>query len=406
VSTRPLTDRIRQLLGAAALAETEGGVPLVQPADEAGCAILLRTASAERWRVAIEGAGSWCSTPADADLRLGTGRLRHVGPVDAGDLVATAQAGVAWTTLRGRLADHGVWLAQDVPGEGRTFGSVLATGTTGPLRSGYGAPRDHVLGLTLVTGDGRIVRVGGRVVKNVAGYDVAKLALGTFGAFGVLTSVHFRLRAVPRADVLLRYTGTRDTLLDAARAVLGAGLTPAALELLSPAASGADAWTLAARLVGTESEVAADDAAVRAAVDQPCLSSRGDDAGAFWHETLAAVVRQPVALRIGAEPSGLETALDLVALHLDERVADWIGVSVPAGTVRWAGAASPDALRSLRRAAAQHEWPLTLERAPTDTCRGVGHFGAYREGVFRLVQSLRAAFDPAGILATPLDPVP
>jgi glycolate oxidase FAD binding subunit len=406
VSSQPLTDRIRQLLGAAAVPEADGGVPLVQPADEAGCAILLRTASAEGWRVAIEGGGSWCATPADAVLRLGTARLRHVGPVDAGDLVATAQAGVPWLTLRDGLADHGMWLAQDVPGEGRTLGSVLATGTTGPLRSGYGAPREHVLGLTLVTGDGRVVRVGGRVVKNVAGYDVSKLALGTFGAFGVLTSVHLRLRAVPRADVLLRCTGTRDAMLEAARAVLRAGLTPAALELLSPAAAGAEAWTLAVRLVGTESEVSADDAAIRAAVDQACFSARGDDAGAFWHDALAAVVRRPVTLRIGAEPAALETALDLVALHLDERVADWVGVSVPAGTLRWSGTATADAVRSIRRAAAQHEWPLTLERAPTDLCRAVGHFGAYREGVFRLVQSLRAAFDPAGILATPLDPAP
>jgi len=406
VSARAITDRLRQLLGAAAVPEAEGGIPLVEPADEAACALLLRTASAEGWRVAIEGTGSWCATPTDADLRLGTTRLQQVGPVDAGDLVATAQAGVRWTGLRDRLADHGAWLAQDAPGGDRTLGSVLSTGTAGPLRSGFGAPRDHVLGLTLVTGDGRIVRVGGRVVKNVAGYDVSKLALGMFGAFGVLTSVHLRLRTVPRADMLLRCSGTRDALLDSARAVLEAGLTPAALELLSPTASGADAWTLAVRLVGTESEVAADDAAVRAAIDPPCTPSRGAGAGAFWHDTLSAVVRRPVTIRVGAEPSDLETALDLVALHLDERVADWIGVSVPAGTVRWSGAASAEALRSIRRAAAQHEWPLTVERAPADICRAVGHFGAYREGVSRLVQGLRSAFDPAGILATSIDPSP
>jgi glycolate oxidase FAD binding subunit len=406
VSSRSLTDRVRQLLGAAALAETEGAVPLVQPADEAGCALLLRTASAEGWRVAIEGAGSWCATPADAHLRLGTSRLREVGPVDAGDLVATSETGVRWRALRDRLADDGMWLAQDVPGGDRTLGSVLATGTTGPLRSGFGALRDHVLGLTLVTGDGRILRVGGRVVKNVAGYDVAKLALGTFGAFGVLTSVHLRLRAVPRADLLLRCAGPRDAMLEAARAVLRLGLTPAALELLSPAASGTDAWTLAVRVVGTESEVGADDTSVRAAVDRPCSADRGDEARAFWEDVLTAAVAPPVTLRIGADPAELEAALDLVALHLDERVADWIGVSVAAGTVRWSGDASGDVLLRLRRAAAQREWSLTLERAPADVCRAVGHFGAYREGVFRLVQSLRAAFDPAGILAVPLDPAP
>jgi hypothetical protein len=192
-------------------------------------------------------------------------------------------------------------------------------------------------------------------------------------------------------------------MLEAARAVLQSGHTPPALELLSPAVSGGEAWTLAVRLVGTESEVAADETSVCAAVEQPCAAERGDHAGAFWHDALAGPVRRPVTLRIGAEPSELEAALDLVALHLDERVADWMSVSVPAGTVRWSGAASADALRGLRRAAAQHEWPLTLERAPADIVGAVGHFGAYQEGVFRLVQSLRAAFDPAGIIATPLD---
>jgi FAD/FMN-containing dehydrogenase len=248
--------------------------------------------------------------------------------------------------------------------------------------------------------------VGGRVVKNVAGYDVAKLALGTFGAFGVITGVHLRLRAVPRADLLLRCTGTRDAMIEAARDVLRRGLTPAALELLSPAAADTDAWTLAVRVVGTEAEVAADEVTVRAAVGRPCTADRGDEARVFWEEVLAGAGSMPVTARIGADPAELETALDLVALHLDERVADWIGVSVTAGTVRWSGDASGDVLSRLRRAAAQREWPLTLERGPAALCRSVGHFGAYREGVFRLVQSLRAAFDPAGILAVPLDSAP
>jgi len=401
---RALTDRVRQLLGAEAIPESPGEPPLVCPADESECALLLRTASAEGWQVFIEGGGTWCATPPETDLRLGTTRLNAVGPVEPADLVATARPGVRWSALRERLADDGTWLAQDAPGGDRTLGSVLATATAGPLRSGFGTPRDQVLGLTLVTGDGRVVRVGGRVVKNVAGYDIAKLALGTFGAFGVITSVHLRLRAVPRADLTLRGGGTRDTLLDAARGVLQAGLTPAALELLSPAAVGADEWTLAVRLLGTDAEVAADDRALRARVPLTLAPLRSDDAATFWREVLSGSARRAATARIGADPSDLEDALDLVALHLDERVADWIQVSVPAGTVRWSGDALAEHLQGLRRAAAEHEWPLTLERGPAAIVRAVGHFGAYREGVFRLVRALRAAFDPAGILTTPLDP--
>jgi glycolate oxidase FAD binding subunit len=408
VTPRALADRLRQLLGEAALpppaADEAALPPLVLPADEAACALLLRTASVEGWRVAIVGAGSWLSAPPAVDLRLGTARLDALGPVQPADLVATVQTGVRWNALRRGLADRHVWLAQDQPGHDRTLGSVFATGTSGPLRCGFGTVRDQVLGLTMVAGDGRVLRVGGRVVKNVAGYDLAKLALGTFGACGVITEAHLRLRAVPRADVTLSIDGTRDALLDAARAVLDRGMTPAALELLSPAAASRDGWRLAIRLLGTEAEVAADQTEVQAALPTAAAVRRGDEAAAFWAQLLETAAEPPTTLRLGASPATLEDALDLVALHLDERVADWIAVTIPAGVVRWSGSATAETLAGLRRTAAEHEWPMTLERAPWGVRSAVGHFGAYREGVHRLVQGLRAAFDPAGILVTPLDP--
>jgi FAD/FMN-containing dehydrogenase len=410
VTPRALTDRLRQLLGDAALptppARDAALPPLVLPRDEAACALLLRTASVEGWHVAIVGAGSWLAAPPGADLRLGTARLDALGAVEPADLVATAQTGIRWNALRRSLADRFVWMAQDLPGGDRTLGSALATGTSGPLRCGFGTLRDQVLGLPLVTGDGRVLRVGGRVVKNVAGYDLGKLALGTFGTLGVITEAHLRLRAVPRADVTLTVDGTRDTLLDAGRAVLDRGLTPAALELLSPAAAARDGWRLAVRLLGTEAEVAADHTAVQAALPDAAAVLRGAAAAAFWREHLAAVVAPPTTVRLGTSPSSLEDALDLVALHLDERVGDWIAVTISAGVIRWSGAATADALTRMRRVAAEHEWPVTLERAPWDVRTAVGHFGAYREGVHRIVQGLRAAFDPAGILLTPLDPTP
>ena len=408
MTPRALTDRVRQLLGDAALPSPSlrdaALPPLVLPTDAAACALLLRTASVEGWRVAVVGAGTWLSAPPGADLRLGTARLDAVGPVEPADLVATAQTGVRWDTLRRGLADRHVWMAQDVPGRDRTLGSALATATSGPLRCGFGALRDQVLGLTLVTGDGRVLHVGGRVVKNVAGYDLAKLALGTFGAFGMIAEAHLRLRAVPRADVTLAVDGMRDALLDVARGVLDRGVPPAALELLSPAAAGHGTWRLAIRLLGTEAEVAADQTEVQSALPRAATVLRGDEAATFWRAFLEASVASPVTLRLGASPSSLEDALDLVALHLDERVADWIAVTIPAGVTRWSGSATAAALARLRRAAAAHEWPVTLERAPWDVRAAVGHFGAYREGVHRIVQGLRAAFDPAGILMAPLDP--
>src|SRR6185436_8983503 len=153
-----------------------------------------------------------------------------------GDLVATVQAGTPIESLRRRLADEGMWLAIDPPGRPeRTLGSVVATATAGPLRHGFGPVRDHVLGCTVATGDGRLVNAGGRVVKNVAGYDLTKLQVGGFGGFGIIAEVHLRLRALPRADVTLLARGPRDELTSGARELLASHLLPGALELLSPA---------------------------------------------------------------------------------------------------------------------------------------------------------------------------
>ena len=96
-------------------------------------------------------------------------------------------------------------------------------------------------------------------------------------------------------------------------------------------------------------------------------------------------------------------ALDLIAHHLDRTLEGWVSVTVPSGAVRFCGAADAPRLARLRRAAAEREMPLTVERAPWEIRSAVGHFGAYREGVSRLVSGLRRAFDPAGILLVPTD---
>src|ERR1043166_1382371 len=156
--------------------------------------------------------------------------------IEPQDPPATAEAGIGCDLLRQQLADRGTWLALDPPGlAGRTLGSIAATATAGPLRQGFGPVRDHLLGVTFVTGDGRLVHSGGRVVKNVAGYDLTRLEAGAFGAFGVIVLIHLRLRALPRADQTLALEGSREDLTQVAEDIAAAGIQPAAHELMSPA---------------------------------------------------------------------------------------------------------------------------------------------------------------------------
>lgn len=388
------------MLGSDAVVDTDtSGMPRVAPRTEDAVALVMQAAANDGWRVRIEGHGSWVPADAPADLALTTRGLERVARLDAADLVATVEAGVLWGDLQRALADQGVWVAADPPGEGRTVGGVVATGTAGPLRTGFGAMRDQVLGATLVTGEGHIARAGGRVVKNVAGYDLTKLATGSFGSFGIVTSVNLRLRAVPRADSTLVGTGERDMLIEAARAIQEAGITPASLEVLSPLAAGREGWTLAVRFVGSAPAVDAERQVASGAASVPLAALEARDAGDFWRGALAGAARSAVTLRIGTLATAMDDALDLLLHHLDEQ---WIMAGVGAGGLRWAGDAPVDRIRLLRHAAAQREMPLTLERGLWPMREQLGHFGAYREGVGQLVSALREAFDPAGILVVPL----
>jgi FAD/FMN-containing dehydrogenase len=277
---------------------------------------------------------------------------------------------------------------------------VVASGTAGPLRGGFGGVRDHVLGLTLVTGDGRVLKAGGIVVKNVAGFDLVKLATGSFGAFGVVTTTTFRLRTVPRASVTLLGNGPRPQLLDAAGEILAAGITPVALELLSPAGSGGTGCELAIRLVGSNAEVAAARDAIRRVTDIALPEVSPSDTPRLWHTILSRTTHYPLTVRLGALPSSIDRTLDLTSHYLTE---GWTTASMGVGVVRWSGAAPPEDLRRLRHAAAQLEIPVTLERATWNIRAAVGHFGAYREGVGQIVSGLRHVFDPARVIVSPLE---
>ena len=393
-----ITARIRALLGAAAIHEEPDGPPHVAPDSIDGVAVLLGTAHEEGWRVRVEGAGTWVPTDAPADLALTTRRLDAVTAVAPQDLTATAQAGVPLAGLRQRLAEDTAWLPLDPPGATlRSLGSVIATGTAGPLRLGFGPVRDHLLGLTAVTGDGRVVRSGGRVMKNVAGYDVAKLHSGGFGAFGVVVEAHLRLRTLPRADATYLLEDGRDLLMDVLDEVRAAGLQPAAAELVGPALGQRVEWTLAIRLTGGAESVQADEQALRAIAGGRMIPLPPQAAQEFWQTTAARLGARPVTIRAGALPSGVDAVIDLLQHQLGD---EWISASPECGAVRWTGDAPPDRLEHVRRMLAALEVPLTLERAPWPQRQAVGHFGAYREGVGPLVESLRRAFDPHGCLVT------
>jgi glycolate oxidase FAD binding subunit len=168
-------------------------------------------------------------------LRIGddltTDGLDRILEHEAGDLTCTVESGVQLSALQSALAEHGQRLSLDPPGD-PTIGALLAENVSGPLRHRFGAPRDLVLGATLVLGDGTVASAGGKVVKNVAGYDLARLVCGSRGRLALIARASFRLHPLPKA--------TRTLVLetdDAPRAVaalLRSQLEPSALDVLHP----------------------------------------------------------------------------------------------------------------------------------------------------------------------------
>ena len=393
--------RLRALLGPSNVDRDADNLPRATPESGDTLALVCRLAHDEGWTMRVEGRSTWLPADAPADLAVSTRALDAVVSVSAADLVATVQAGATLDSVRRALGERQMWLALDPPGRPeRSIGSVAATGTAGPLREGFGPVRDHILGCTVVTGDGRVVRAGGRVVKNVAGFDVAKLHVGGFGAFGIITELHLRLRALPQADVTLVRRGPRDPLSHAARALREAGFAPAAMELLSPALAAEPEWMLVTRVLGLHDAVRAEIEQVSAVAPGGWEELPADRAAALWGMVARGAASGPVSLRLGVLGAGVDEAIDVVADTLGEGL---LAAGPGGGGLRWTGDADPERIRRLRRTLAPREIPLTLERAPWAVRRAVGHFGAYREGVGQLVGRLRETFDPGHRLAVALE---
>ncbi len=392
-------DQLRDRLPAGLLSSTAEGILLVSPSTTGQVAEVMTQAHEAGWRVAVRGAGTWIPGDAPCDLVLSTAGLTAIPRVSPADLTATVETGVPLDALQQRLAADGAWLPLDPPGHpGRTLGSVLATATAGALQHSRGTPRELTLGCTVVTGDGRVVTAGGAVVKNVAGYDLTRLQVGGFGAFGILTEVHLRLRALPGNDRTLLLAGPRDQLTRCARHLTEINLDAAAIELASPAATGTQSWVLVIRLLGSAAGTEAEAARITEVADTPVTVLTPEEAHQRRQTISLSFLGMPCAIRLGVLPDGIDDTLDLLINHLGEGP---LTAEPASGGIRIGADTDAETIHLLRRTLAEREIPLTVERAPWALRSTTGHFGAYREGVGALVTGLQATFDPAGTLVVP-----
>ncbi len=248
---------------------------------------------------------------------------------EPGDLTLTARAGTTLAQLARVCRSEGQWLALDPFGSpDGTLGATIATASAGPLASAFGTPRDQVLGCELVTGTGDVVRAGGRVVKNVAGFDLVRLNTGAWGTLGVLTEVSVRLRALPEVDRTVAVTVSPAA---AWRWLRASEYTPLAAELVSPALSEAlgtgSGATLLVRLGGNETLVRA------AGESLGALGPVRDVATSVWDALAASEPAGAAVIRLSTAPSRGAALWDR-ASAVAERAHGFAHATLTRGVVR------------------------------------------------------------------------
>src|SRR5438477_1609240 len=248
----PLLDKLRAIVGPAHVLAgvelspfvIEGRTPeaAVLPGSVDEVAAVIVQAAEAGVPVVPWGGGSAIGVgvpAARAGLVLLLTRLDALVEHEPGDLTATAQAGITIAALQAALRARGQWLSLDPPDAARaTLGGVLAANASGPRRHLYGTARDLLIGVTVVTADGAVVHGGGKVVKNVAGYDLPKLFIGSYGTLGVIVEATVKLRPLPGQEelVCVRFDRLKDAGA-AVRAIAASDLLPNAVELLDGAAA-------------------------------------------------------------------------------------------------------------------------------------------------------------------------
>jgi glycolate oxidase FAD binding subunit len=313
--------------------------------------------------------------PAARDgIELHTNALDRVLEHSQADMVVSVEAGITLEALKARLGKSGQFLPLDpFNSPGHTIGGLLATGWTGPLRQRYGSPRDFLIGIRVALPDGRLATAGGRVVKNVSGYDLMKLHFGALGTLGVIVAASFKVFPKPLHDVTVESKhDSMDEAWSAADQALGMPMGPAAVELFSTG-------RVVARVFGSP------DATRRMVAE---LGWPEADGSMWKQHSNAAAVRWA---RIAMPRHQLRSILDRLGAEQHWWASPGIGIA------NWAVAGGADEVRAVRAAAVAAGGSLVLLAGPSDLRRDAGAWGT-PPATLHLMRRLRSAFDPNAVI--------
>ncbi len=387
--------------------------------DEVAQAVAL--AAEHGLTVLARGGGSRINVgglPEQIDVLLETSKLTRLLEYEAPDLTCHAEAGLTLAALQAQLARHGQWLALDPSdAEQATLGGILASNASGPKRLRYGTARDLLIGLRVVQANGEIAHSGGRVVKNVAGYDLNKLYIGSLGTLGIIVEANFKLQPLPAIErtVLLTFPNAHDAM-QTVIAILGSLLTPSAIELIDAGAANdmsnffglnlpTSGYTLAVNFEGGS-------VSVNRQIDEVLLIARrnnalmsddvtGEAQNRFWdvvREHTQGTVTCKAAMLVSQVTPYLQKVEQICRRHeLEAAIVAHAGNGILYIELR-PGDATPrivEAVAELRIHAQEVRGSMVVERCPVDLKRRINVWGEPGSD-FSLMQRLKRQFDPKG----------
>lgn len=387
--------------------------------EEAGQVVAL--ANQQGLKLLPRGGGSRMNLgglPDQIDVLLEINKLNRLLEHEAPDLTCSVEAGITLAALQAQLATKGQKLSLDPPdAEQTTVGGVLASNASGPKRLRYGTARDLVIGLRVVQATGEIARSGGRVVKNVAGYDLNKLYIGSLGTLGVIVEANFKLHPLPPAErtLLLTYENAADAM-QTAITILGSVLTPSALELIDAGAASDMTDFFGLNLPTRGCTLAVNFEGSLTAIDRQMhetqLISRknnalmeddlqGTEQERFWN-----VIREhtqgTLTCKVAILPSQIAQYLQHVERicrrhNLEAAIVAHAGNGVLYIELRPVDATLRliEAIGELHRHTQEAHGSLIVERCPVDLKRLISVWGEPRAD-FQLMQRLKQQFDPQG----------
>ncbi|HTV59053.1 MAG TPA: FAD-binding oxidoreductase [Verrucomicrobiae bacterium] len=457
MSTSPgaVLSRLASIVGASHVTEDassvqaysiDGVAPVsaVRPGSIAEAAEVVKFAAAERLALVASGARTKLAMglpPREYDLALDLSRLDRISAYDPGDLTLSVEAGIPLSKIASALAQHAQFLPLAVPFENSaTIGGTIASGIDSPLRQFFGTARDFVLGMEFITGDGSLAKSGGRVVKNVTGYDLHKLMIGAMGSLGVIAQVHFRTFPAPRSRRAFLASFDRSKQAWTLRqSIADSPLRPLTLDILSPGVAqlfGSNSaakrapepynpkmladrrWTLTSGFAGNAKALdryAADLRRMAEHAGAAEIATFGEEGipGAFGRKREfipIALEASPatVVLKVSALPSRMNQVLSAAEKAAASRGIDWaaiirgVGVAYAALLPKDRGAESLKAVLAatdeILAATAAAVGNATIPWCPAEWKSRLKIWGLDR-AEFAQMKKLKAFFDPAGVFS-------